>query len=68
MSFHFVYTPLKGLPVGAVVEGYVIVQGTEKSYSGKNAYGYALGDPKRRVELLIYSESPPILEVRTTQK
>lgn len=64
MKFKFVFTPLKGLPTGSVVDGYELV---ERSHTGKNAVGFRMKDGKVERILLIYAESSFISEEGATQ-
>lgn len=59
MKFKFVFTPLKGLPTGSVVDGYELV---ERSHTGKKVVGFREKDGKVERILLIYAEESPIEE------
>ena len=59
MKFHFTLTPLKDLPLGAVVNGFELI---ERSHTGKNAVGWRMKNGKCEKVLLIYVEEPPIEE------
>lgn len=59
MKFKFTFSPLRGLPLGTVVDGYKL---TQRSHTGMNAVGHRVdkrGSPTAPFDqvLLVHAES-----------